>query len=228
MFSTFQNKTREKLHPHVLQTIRILQFVAALISIILYIVYVVRQATTSSGNGAVLGILAGGIVFTLFAIGKACIVKRKVAMLVLLFMVVDILFVAAYIAVAVLSRGTSCGIRNSDDDDDDDEEDDDDDDDISSTNCNLEKGVFALAIINILQHLISSALEQFSKPPNNIKHPTRSGNLFNHREEHQENCEPGIEQHSFTDAPTRSGNRLEDGEGTLGEQRSFTDAARPA
>ena len=151
MFDKYQYKARESLHPRILQTIRLLQFLTALVSIILYIVYVVRQATTSTSNEAVLGILAGGIVFTLIAIGKACYAKRKVAALVLLFLTVDLLFVAAYITVAVLARGavtgSSCRVGNEED------EGDDGDDNggrtRGSTDCNLEKGVFALSIINM-------------------------------------------------------------------------------
>ena len=113
--------------------------------------YVVRQATTSRSNEAVLGILAGGIVFTLIAIGKACYAKRKVAALVLLFLAVDLLFVAAYITVAILARGavtgSSCRVGNEEDDGDD--GDDNDGRTRGSTDCNLEKGVFALSILNM-------------------------------------------------------------------------------
>ncbi|KAI4166614.1 MAG: hypothetical protein LQ343_007900 [Gyalolechia ehrenbergii] len=149
MFDKYQDKTREKLHPRILQTVRLTQFLAAIVSIVLYIVYVVRQATTSTGNEAVLGILAGAIVFTLIAIGKACYAKRKVAALVLLFLIVDVLFVAAYIAVTTLTRGAASGssCRTNDEDDDDD---DDSDRSATSTDCNLEKGVFAISIINML------------------------------------------------------------------------------
>ncbi|KAI4221990.1 MAG: hypothetical protein L6R36_006489 [Xanthoria steineri] len=153
MFDKYQDKARESLHPRVLQTIRLLQFFAALVSIILYIVFVVRQATTSTSNEAVLGILAGGILFTLIAIGKACYAKRKVTALVLLFLIVDLLFVAAYIAIAVLARGavtgSSCRVGNEENDGGDGDDDDDDGRTRGSTDCNLEKGVFALSIINM-------------------------------------------------------------------------------
>ncbi|KAI4113484.1 MAG: hypothetical protein LQ345_005546 [Seirophora villosa] len=177
MLTRYRDSIRHSLHPRILQTVRIVQFVAAVISIILYIVYVVRRATTSSRDQAVLGILAGAILFTIIALAKACIVKRKPAALVLLFLFVDLLFVAGYIAVAVLTggdvTGTSCRfLRGADDGGDDD-----DDSGSISTNCNLEMGVFSLAIINIIQHIISSAAEHYHKPPNSIKHPNRSGNL---------------------------------------------------
>lgn len=150
MLTRYRDSIRHSLHPRILQTVRIVQFVAAVISIILYIVYVVRRATTSSRDQAVLGILAGAILFTIIALAKACIVKRKPAALVLLFLFVDLLFVAGYIAVAVLTggdvTGTSCRfLRGADDGGDDD-----DDSGSISTNCNLEMGVFSLAIINML------------------------------------------------------------------------------
>ncbi|CAL8581146.1 hypothetical protein XPA_006849 [Xanthoria parietina] len=152
MSDKYQDKARESLlHSGILQTIRLLRFLAALVSIILYIVFVVRQGTTSTSNEAVLGILAGGIIFTLIAIGKACYAKRKVAALVLLFVIVDLLFVAAYIAIAVLARGavtgSSCRVGNEEDDGDDGG--DDDGRTGGSIDCNLEKGVFALSIINM-------------------------------------------------------------------------------
>ena len=89
--------------------------------------------------------------FTLIAVGKACYAKRKVAVLVLLFIVVDILFVAAYIAVAALTRGAVNGssCRTINDEEDGDDGDDGDTGGGRSTNCNLEKGVFALSIINM-------------------------------------------------------------------------------
>ena len=152
MSDKYQDKARESLlHSGILQTIRLLRFLAALVSIILYIVFVVRQGTTSTSNEAVLGILAGGIIFTPIAIGKACYAKRKVAALVLLFVIVDLLFVAAYIAIAVLARGavtnSSCRIGNEEDEGDDGG--DDDGRTGGSIDCNLEKGVFALSIINM-------------------------------------------------------------------------------
>ena len=146
MFDKYQDKARESpFHPRIFQTIRLLQFLAALVSIILYIVFIVLQATPSTSNEAVLGILAGGIVFTLIAIGKACYAKRKVAALVLLFVIVDLLFVVAYITVAILARGavTSPSCRGSNEEDDGDDGDDDDDDGRTrgSTDCSLKKGV---------------------------------------------------------------------------------------
>ncbi|KAL8656059.1 MAG: hypothetical protein Q9210_000497 [Variospora velana] len=175
MLTRYQDSIRNSLHPRILQTVRIVQFVSAVISIILYIVYVARQARTSRGDGAVLGILAGGIVFSAIALAKACIAKGKVAALVLLFLIIDLLFVAAYIGVAVLTggdvMGSSCrflggedsdgGVRAS-----------------ISTNCNLEMGVFSLAIINIIQHIIASAVEHYHNPPKIIKCADRSGYLI--------------------------------------------------
>ncbi|KAL8974915.1 MAG: hypothetical protein Q9197_000855 [Variospora fuerteventurae] len=169
MFTWYQDSIRNSLHPRILHTVRIVQFVSAVISILLYIVYVVRQATTSSGDGAVLGILAGDIVFAAIALAKACIAKRKVAAWVLLFLIIDLLFVAAYIGVAVLTggdvMGSSCRFLGGE---------------VQasiSTNCNLEMGVFSLAIINIILHIISSAVEHFHNPSKISKRPDRSDNL---------------------------------------------------
>ena len=69
----------------------------------------------------------------------------------MLFVIVDLLFVAAYIAIAVLARGavtnSSCRIGNEEDEGDDGG--DDDGRTGGSIDCNLEKGVFALSIINM-------------------------------------------------------------------------------
>ncbi len=78
--------------------------------------------------------------------------KRKIVALVLLSLLLDILFVAAYIAVAALTggpaTGRSCRAPGGDDDDNDG---DDSDGSGGSRNCNnLVKGFFALSIINML------------------------------------------------------------------------------
>ncbi|KAI4088060.1 MAG: hypothetical protein L6R37_008251 [Teloschistes peruensis] len=149
MFDSYQRRIKDKLPPQLLQTLRVLQFLAAIVSIILYIVYIVRKATTTSSDGAILGITAGAIVWTVIALGKACFAKRKIVILVLLAVILDIAFVGAYIAIVALTGGAatgSCGRRQGDDDDD---NSDSDSANGSITNCNLKKGVFALAIINM-------------------------------------------------------------------------------
>lgn len=153
MFDKYQEKIKEKLPPQVLQAIRTSQFVAAVISVILYIVYVVRKATTTGSDGAVLGILAGAIVWTVIALAKACFAKHKALIGIIASVILDLAFVCAYIAVAALTGGStsgSCGKSAHNGSSDNKKRNDNNNGHTSTTpDCNLEKGVFALAIINM-------------------------------------------------------------------------------
>lgn len=154
MFDKYQQKIKSKLPPPVLRAIRIAQFLAAVISITLYIVYVVRKGTTSGGDGAVFGIVAGAIVWTAIALLKACFAKHKSLIDVVVSVLLDLAFIGGYIAVAALTGGStsgSCGQQDHDSDSDNKKRNDNDSSGRKgiSTDCNLEKGVFALAIINM-------------------------------------------------------------------------------
>ncbi|KAL8658659.1 MAG: hypothetical protein Q9202_007487 [Teloschistes flavicans] len=167
MFDAYRQKIKDKLPPQVLQTLRILQFLAAIISIILYIVYIVRKATSTSGDGAILGIIAGAIVWTVIALRNACFAKRKMFFVILAAVILDIAFACAYIAVAALTGGAAtgaCGMRQSDNSDDGDDDNDDSDGSNGSTNCNLKKGVLALAIINMQHGEWGEKFDVVSKP----------------------------------------------------------------
>jgi len=124
---------------------RLLQFLSSVISLALFsarmrrILQLVHRATTS--NGAVEGILAAAVAYTLTAmLLRFCLKNGGPKILRWLTILLDILFVGGFIAVAVLTRpnGGSSGPCNKrlrpylpD-----------------RTNCNLPWGTFILAIVS--------------------------------------------------------------------------------
>lgn len=133
---------------HTLQKLwRVLQFLSATISLGLFsarlakIVRLINRATTS--NGAVEGILAAAVAYTLISMLLKFVLKQGgPKILRWIWIIFDLLFVGGFIAVAVLTRpnggGSSgpChrvrGIRI----------------EPPGTNCNLPWGTFILAIIS--------------------------------------------------------------------------------
>lgn len=133
---------------HLLQKIlRVLQFLSSLISLALFsarlykIIRTVRRASAS--NGAVEGILAAAVAYTLISmLLKFCLKNGGPKILRWIWIIFDLLFVGGFIAVAVLTRpagnGTSgpChyyrGQRI----------------EPNGTNCNLPWGTFILAIVS--------------------------------------------------------------------------------
>lgn len=95
---------------HTFQTLmRVFQFLSAIISLGLFssrvakIIKLYGRATAS--NGAVEGILAAAVAYTILSmIMKACIKGTGATVLRWLFIVLDLLFVGGFIAVAVLTR----------------------------------------------------------------------------------------------------------------------------
>lgn len=141
------------LYPRLVQALRILQFLSALISLILFSVHVSRLITRIlRAQGAVLGIVAAGLAYTIIAtlisvFGKAGFFATKAILLGL-----DLLFMIGFIAVAVLTspsggaaRGGCGATRNYND-----KRDSDNESDGSSgrvwPGCALVTGTFALAI----------------------------------------------------------------------------------
>jgi hypothetical protein len=133
---------------HLFQTaLRVLQFLSAIISLGLFsarlakIVRLVGRASTS--NGAVEGILAAAVIYTLtMMIVKFLAKGRGASVLRWLMAALDVLFVGAFIAVAYLTRphgGSSGPCRKT----------------VlrlvipKGLNCNLPYGTFALAIISM-------------------------------------------------------------------------------
>ncbi|KAL3421491.1 hypothetical protein PVAG01_07936 [Phlyctema vagabunda] len=137
--------------------LRTLQFLSSTVSLILFslriakIIRLTNQASKS--NGAVEGILAAAVLYTLIAMALSFAAKRGLGNIArILLIIFDLLFVGAFIAVAVLTspkrRGSSgpctksarvngrlpAGI-----------------------NCNLPWGTFILAIISTLLHAITAA-----------------------------------------------------------------------
>ncbi|GAB7354833.1 hypothetical protein MBLNU459_g5214t1 [Dothideomycetes sp. NU459] len=149
--------------------LRVLQFLSALISLALFsarlykILLTARRASRS--NGAVEGILAAAVLYSLIAMLLKFAVKHIPPMLsnilrwVLIFF--DVLFVIAFIAVAVLTRpgGSSGPCTNT----------------IyrplipKGQNCNLPWGTFILAIVSTLLHLITAIFHQVKENRNQRK-----------------------------------------------------------
>ena len=146
---TFMQKFRESKANYVLQRLlRVLQFLSPVISLGLFssrlvkIMRLTRKLSTS--NGAVEGILAAAVLYTLVVMLLTFFIKRGAPkFLRWLLMIMDILFMVAFIVVAVLTRpnGGSSGpckvsryapaIPGS-----------------GGQNCNLPWGTFILAIIS--------------------------------------------------------------------------------
>jgi len=147
------SKSRSLLQ-HVL---RVFQFLSATTSLILFsirIAKIIRLAGRASrSNGAVEGILAAAVAYTLLSMCMRLLIRGSGSnILRLLFVIMDLLFVAAFIVVAVLTspkrHGSSAPCSKSSR--------------INrhipgAANCNLPWGTFILAIISTLLHAITAA-----------------------------------------------------------------------
>lgn len=143
--------------------LRILQFLSAVISLgcfstrLRQIIKLAGRASTA--NGAVEGILAAAVAYTLIVTLTKLLAKSgRPRLLPWILMILDILFVIAFIVVAVLTRpnaGTSSGpctrserfnrqIQNR----------------TSRVNCNLPWGTFITAIFSTLLHALSTIFHE--------------------------------------------------------------------
>lgn len=152
---------------------RILQFLSSVISLglfsrrIFWILQTSRRALSSS-NGAVEGILAASVLYSILTSIVACFIKKtKSKWLRWLMIVLDVLFIGAFIAVAVLTRpngGPSgpCHKNNNAFDP------------LnringSRTQCQLPLGTFILAIISTILHLITAVFHEVRDHQKNKK-----------------------------------------------------------
>lgn len=148
--STRTDASRSRSHNFILHALRILQFLSALISLILFsiriakIIRLTNHATHS--NSAVEGILAAAVLYTIIATILQLVIRTGASNMTRIMLIIfDILFVGAFIAVAVLTspkrHGSSgpCNSKTSQ---------------LigkygpSSANCNLPWGTFILAILS--------------------------------------------------------------------------------
>ena len=106
--------------------LRFIQFLSPVVSIGLFasrLVKIVQQDPSegrgrlTSSNGAVVGILAAAILYTLIAMLLSCLLERKPKLMRWTLMFLDLCFVGAFIAVTVLTRpggGSSAPCRQED------------------------------------------------------------------------------------------------------------------
>lgn len=149
-------------YPRLVQAVRICQFIFAIVNIGIFAAYIVRTSVRiSNASGAVVGILAAAIAFSIIATIVSCTKAGKYNRTAVIIFFLDLLFVAAFIAVSVLTamarsrpagpgRG-SCAMSGDSEDDGDDGDDDDDDEDESTgmmRNCNLTSASLALSIVS--------------------------------------------------------------------------------
>ncbi|KAL2067559.1 hypothetical protein VTL71DRAFT_1984 [Oculimacula yallundae] len=139
--------------------LRLFQFLSSLTSLIVFSIRLRKiinlAGRASRSNGAVEGILAAAVLYTLLAMALKFGIKGTGSnMLRMIFIVLDLLFVGAFIAVAVLTspkrhgssapcnltRSTSINTRIP-----------------SRVNCNLPWGTFILAIVSTLLHAATAA-----------------------------------------------------------------------
>jgi len=156
-----------RFHSLLEHALRAFQFLSATTSLILFslrIAKIIRLAGRASrSNGAVEGILAAAVAYTLLSMCLRCIIRSSGSnILRFFFVIMDLLFVAAFIVVAVLTspkrHGSSAPCSRSSR--------------INShipgaVNCNLPWGTFILAIFSTLLHAITTAT-------NGIKHHRRT------------------------------------------------------
>lgn len=157
---TTTNRTdapRTRSHDLLQHILRVLQFLSALVSLILFsvrIAKIIRLAGRAShSNGAVEGILAAAVLYTLIAMMLRLGIRGTGSnMMRILLIIFDILFVAAFIIVAVLTspkrHGSSAPCTSSPKFN------------VhvpSRVNCRLPWGTFILAIISTILHAITAA-----------------------------------------------------------------------
>ncbi|TVY58239.1 hypothetical protein LSUE1_G009926 [Lachnellula suecica] len=146
-----------KTHSLIQKLLRALQFLSALTSLIIFSVRIAKiirlVGKASRSNGAVEGILAAAVLYTLLTMAMTLGVKALGSNIFrMLFVLFDLLFVAAFIVVAVLTsprrHGSSAPCTSSKT--------------ISAhvagrVNCSLPWGTFILAIVSTLLHAITAA-----------------------------------------------------------------------
>ena len=154
---------------------RAVQLLSALVSTILYAVFIARVATGSAGaDRAVVGIAAAAVVWSISALiqqwwkrsqnssgadgegkGEASppthSKRKKIAIAVLMFLVLDLVFVGLMIASAAISgRRQSCQVPEMDGDDEEDNGNNGNGNSMyNGSQCGLQKGVLALSIVNM-------------------------------------------------------------------------------
>lgn len=110
---TYERFRNSKANLWIQRILRFIQFLSPVISIGLFASRLVRivQQDPSEGrgrltasNGAVVGILAAAILYTLIALVLSCCMERKPRFIRWALMFFDLCFVGAFIAVAVLTR----------------------------------------------------------------------------------------------------------------------------
>jgi len=162
--------------------LRFVQFVSPVISIGLFasrLVKIVQQDPTegrgrlTASNGAVVGILAAAILYTLIAMLLGCFLERKPKLIRWSLMFLDLCFVGAFIAVAYLTRpnGGSSGPCHKQD----------------GTglgpasrvvprkaNCSLPWGTFITAIVSTILHFITALFHEAKDRYNDHRQNTKS------------------------------------------------------
>jgi len=170
--------------------LRLFQFLSSLTSLILFSIRLRKiislAGRASRSNGAVEGILAAAVLYTLIAMALKFAIKGTGSnMLRMIFIVLDLLFVGAFIVVAVLTspkrggssapcnatRYTAINTKIP-----------------SSVNCNLPWGTFILAILSTLLHAATAAYHVIKDkrrtkthntlaPKETVHHDTTTGHL---------------------------------------------------
>ncbi|KAI9880493.1 MAG: hypothetical protein M1830_002845 [Pleopsidium flavum] len=173
-------------YPQLLKLIRIIQFLSALISLALFSAYLARLVgTISRAHGAVEGIVAAAVAYTLIATLIVCFVKAGFVTVKVLLVLLDVAFVCGFIAVAVLTspaggaaggqcRGRGSGSSNGNDKD---KRSDSGGSNSRGGNCQLAKGTFTLAIVSTISHAASAWMQQSHQQPSKVENPFR-GNGF--------------------------------------------------
>jgi hypothetical protein len=146
--------------------VRVTQFVSAIVSLVLYSIYISHVVSGSaSADRAVVGIAAAASLWVIIAAGQYAWKHRGekkgkgamtgIAGVVIAVIAIDIAFIASYIASAAITgpsasgRG-ACAVMG--DDDSDGQNDNDDDSDtmqVYGPGCGLQKATFALSVVNV-------------------------------------------------------------------------------
>ncbi|PVH73767.1 hypothetical protein DL98DRAFT_468846 [Cadophora sp. DSE1049] len=183
--STYNDNGTAATKPSLLdRLLRLFQFLSSLTSLILFSIRLRRilalAGRASRSNGAVEGILAAAVLYTLIAMASKFAIKGTGSnMLRMIFIIVDLMFVGAFIAVAVLTspqrggssapcnatRYTAINTKIP-----------------SSVNCNLPWGTFILAILSTLLHAATAAYHVIKD-----KRRTKTHNTLAAKEVHHDN-----------------------------------------
>jgi len=144
------------LYPHLLRAIRIIQFLSSLISLILFSIYLSHLITRIiRAQGAVQGILAAALAYTIIATLLNLFAKVGFFAMKAILIGLDLCFMAAFIAVAVLTspaggsaRGGCGATRNSNGNSNDKRSDNNGSSGIRGPSCGLVTATFALALVS--------------------------------------------------------------------------------